>query len=169
MHAHDLIDRLRAEWKTERPELDTSSMEVVGRLLILGEHLRREADAALEPLELGYSEFGVLATLQRSGPPYRLRPATLLQTVLLNSGSMTACLDRLERRGLVERSPDPDDRRARLVHLLPPGTELVTEALELRVAAAVSFLRVLSDQESDRLIPLLKKLVLTHRPMEISE
>ncbi len=168
MPTHDLIDRLRSEWKGERPRLDTSSMEVVGRLLILGEHLRREADEVLAPFGLGYSDFGVLATLRRSGTPYELRPAELCRTVLLQSGSMTACLDRLEGRGLVTRAPDPRDRRARLVRLTDAGGDLVVETLELRLTAAEDFLASMSAGDRNALASLLRQLVLEHRPLEPS-
>lgn len=161
----DLIDHLRAEWRTERPSLDTSAMEVVGRLLVLGEVLRRRVEAVLAPFELGYSEFGVLATLRRSGPPFEHRPGTLQTTVLLGSGSMTACLDRLERRGLIERRPDPDDRRARLVRLLPSGEVLLADAMEARMAEAERFLAPLSSDHREALAPLLRILVHSHRPL----
>jgi DNA-binding MarR family transcriptional regulator len=54
-----------------------------------------------------------LATLQRSGAPYRLSPTALRKSVLLTSGAMTACLNRLEQCGLISRNPDDGDRRSR--------------------------------------------------------
>lgn len=165
MEAEDLIDRLRADWLTEQPSLDTSPMDVVGRLIVLGEVLRRRVDATLAPLGLGYSEFGVLATLHRQGEPCELRPAELLQTVLLQSGSLTACLDRLESRSLVRRALDENDRRARVVRLTPKGRELVTSALTLRLDQARDFLIPLDESEREALAALLKKLVLVHRPL----
>ena len=45
--------------------------------------------------------------------------------VRLTSGSITAAVDRLERKGLVERRNDPEDRRARMVHLTEAGRKLI--------------------------------------------
>mgnify|MGYP006171178523 CR=1 FL=1 len=51
----------------------------------------------------------------RAGAPYELSPGQLLRETLVTSGTMTNRVDRLERRGLVERLPDPNDRRGVLV------------------------------------------------------
>ncbi len=66
---------------------------------------------------ISFGEYLVLAALRRAGPPYRMNPNRLLNSVILSSGAMTNRLDRLEAMGLVEREPDPTDRRGRLVVL----------------------------------------------------
>jgi predicted dehydrogenase len=58
-------------------------------------------------------EFDVLATLRRSGDPYMLSPTRLYEAAMISSGGMTNRLDRLERAGLIERRPDPSDRRGK--------------------------------------------------------
>src|SRR5580698_3727623 len=63
-------------------------------------------------LELGLSDFGILEVLLHKGP---LNVQELGAKVMLTSGSMTAALDRLGRRGLVERKEDDVDRRVRVV------------------------------------------------------
>src|ERR1700758_4054144 len=73
------------------------------------------------------SDFGVLEALFHKGP---LNIKELGAKVLLTSGSMTAALDRLERRGLIEREENAEDRRARLVRLTGAGTTLIREAFE---------------------------------------
>ena len=56
-------------------------------------------------LEPGWHD--VLATLRRTGPPYRLRPTEFSATLMLTSSGTTKRLDRLEQAGLIERTPDP--------------------------------------------------------------
>ena len=87
----------------------------------LARHLdlaRREAFAAHE---IESWEFDVLAALRRAGAPYELSPGRLLRETLVTSGTMTNRVDRLAARGLVERYPDPDDRRGVIVRLTPEG------------------------------------------------
>jgi MarR family 2-MHQ and catechol resistance regulon transcriptional repressor len=84
----------------------------------LDSHARRSVAAT----GLGLSDFGVLEALLHKGP---LPINTLGKKVLLTSGSITTAVDRLERRGLVERHADPDDRRTRIVHLTQQGRTLI--------------------------------------------
>jgi len=73
------------------------------------------------------SDFGVLEALLHKGP---LPVNVLGKKVLLTSGSITTAVDRLERRGLVERRNDAEDRRARVVHLTPSGKAEIQELFE---------------------------------------
>ena len=115
----DGVDRMVEQWARERPELDVSPIEVIGRI----SRLSRELEARLEPvyrehgLEHGWHD--VLATLRRSGPPYRLRATEFTRTLMINSSGVTKRLDRLEQAGLIERCPDPTDRRGTLIGLTP--------------------------------------------------
>ena len=69
IYTADRIERVRADWAGQRPDLDTSPMEVIGRILraehLAGARIRRVLRA--EGLDRG--GFDVLATLRRSGPP----------------------------------------------------------------------------------------------------
>jgi DNA-binding transcriptional ArsR family regulator len=87
-------------------------METMGRILrvqFLAENLIRQT---LRVYGLGLRSFDVLATLRRSGPPYRLTPTRLYRELALTSGAITHHLDALERAGLIERVSDPHDRRS---------------------------------------------------------
>lgn len=133
-------------------------MAVVGRILHLGRLLEDHANAGLRPYGVSYTELDVLATLRRSGKPYRLTPTALRQSVLLTSGAMTACLNRLEARGLVERRPADDDRRSLTASLTSRGVRLVDGAIAARFEQARVALAGLSPAECERLATLLRKL-----------
>lgn len=154
----DRTDRLLSEWQAERPELDASSMAVVGRLLSIGRQLEARANAALKPLGLHYTDLDVLATLRRGGRPYRRTPTELRDSVLITSGAMTACLDRLERNGLIRRVADPHDRRSSAAELTTEGRKLIDKAIAVRFGEAAQALEGLSESERLRLAVLLKKL-----------
>jgi DNA-binding MarR family transcriptional regulator len=154
----DRIDRLLAEWQAERPELDAAAMAVVGRLLSIGRQLEGRANAALKPLGLHYTDLDVLATLRRGGRPYRRTPTELRNAVLITSGAMTACLDRLEGNGLIARVADPHDRRSSAAELTTEGRKLIDKAIVVRFEEAADALATLSEGERARLAVLLKKL-----------
>ncbi len=160
----DLLDALIADWQRERPDLDVSAMGIVGRILLLGERLQRRINLRLKPLGLGYTDFDVLATLRRSGEPFALRPAQLLETVLIASGSMTACIDRLERGALVERLQAADDRRGRVIQLTAAGRELIDRAVNVRFEEAAEFVDALDSDERQGLVAALRTLSLAHGP-----
>ncbi|HET9827341.1 MAG TPA: MarR family transcriptional regulator [Nocardioidaceae bacterium] len=155
----DEVDRLVEAWRRELPDLDLRPMEVLSRVSRLGHHLdraRRQAFAehALEPWE-----FDVLAALRRAGAPYQLSPGRLLKETLVTSGTMTNRVDRLAARGLVQRTPDPHDRRGVLVGLTVAGRVTVDGALEGLLAREQALLAGLDAAQQGTLARLLRTLV----------
>lgn len=159
MNDKDLIDSLISEWKEERPELDTSAMEVVGRILKLSKILDKRASKALSLYNIHYTDLDVLATIRRSGIPYELTPSQLMKSVLITSGAMTALLNRLTKLELIYRSPDPKDGRIKLVGLTPKGIELIDKSIETRFIEASDSIKTLNKTENRTLSILLKKLL----------
>ncbi len=117
----DEVDRLVAAWSRERPDLDVSPLEVLSRVTRLARHLDRMRRATFAEHGLDVWEFDVLAALRRAGSPYVLSPGRLVTSTMVTSGTMTNRIDRLAARGLVERLPDPSDRRGVHVRLTPAG------------------------------------------------
>ena len=155
----DEVDELVQAWRRERSDLDLGPVEVfsrIGRLARLLDRARREAFTAhaLEPWE-----FDVLAALRRAGKPYRLSPGQLLRETMVTSGTMTNRIDRLGERGLVERSPDPHDRRGVLVGLTGAGKRAVDGAFESLLGSERDLLAELSSAERRDLAALLKRLM----------
>jgi DNA-binding MarR family transcriptional regulator len=158
-HGADSIDRIRAQWKLERSDLDTRPMETVGRIL----RIEFLADARMRRVfqrhGIDRGGFDVLATLRRSGAPYRMTPTGLYRDLVLTSGAMTNRLDVLERSGLVGRHPDPDDRRGTLIELTEKGKAVVDRAMEAHLAGEAEMVAHLSKHEQKSLADLLKKLL----------
>jgi len=79
----DGVDRILRQWQRERPDLDTSPMGVIGRVSRLSRQLEQRLDPVFARHGLEQGLFDVLATLRRSGEPYRMRPADLAASVML--------------------------------------------------------------------------------------
>ncbi len=156
----DRADIAIEQWSRERPDLPALPMAVFGRLSEAAERVMRDhmnplfAEAGLRP-----GEFDVLATLRRSGPPYMLTPTRLYEATMISSGGMTNRLDRLEAAGLVERRPDPNDRRGKLIGLTASGRRLIDDTIAKHVGNEVQLLSALSTPEQLKLNALLRKLI----------
>ena len=165
MPERDGVDAIIDQWTRERPEIDHAPIGVVGRI----SRLAREIEARLEPvyrehgLEPGWHD--VLATLRRTGPPSQLRPSDFTGSLMLTSSGTTKRLDRLERAGLVERTPDPDDRRGVIITLTEAGHELIDRVTEAHMANETRLLAGLSAREREQLAGLLRKLGLGLPPL----
>jgi DNA-binding MarR family transcriptional regulator len=152
----DAIDEMNAAWKRELPELDPSGLAVVGRIIVIAQHLERSVGVALEPFGLSLGQFDILATLRRQGPDGKLTPTQLMKSVMLSSGGMTNRIDRLEQSGLLKREEDPSDRRGVVVGLTPKGRLLIDAAAAARFDEANKSLQQLDKKERLQLAKLLR-------------
>src|SRR3954447_11179766 len=155
----DEVDAVVDAWSRERPDLDVSPMRVLSRVTRLARHLDRQRAAAFSAHALEPWEFDVLAALRRAGKPYRLSPGQLLRETMVTSGTMTNRAAGLAERGLVERSPDPRDRRGVLVGLTAVGKRAVDGAFESLLGSERELLAELSAAERRDLAELLKRLM----------
>jgi DNA-binding MarR family transcriptional regulator len=156
----DDVDRLVAAWRRERPDLDVTPLEVLSRVTRLARHLDLARRAAFIQHDLEVWEFDVLAALRRAGAPYALSPGQLLGQTLVTSGTMTNRVDRLAGKGLVERLPDPRDRRGVQVRLTSTGRERVDAAMADLIARENQLLAALPAEERARLAGTLRSLLL---------
>jgi len=114
------------------------------------------AEKSITESALCGSDFGVLEALLHKGP---LPVNEIGKKVLLTSGSITVAVDRLEKRGLVERRAHGTDRRARIVHLTKEGRKLITRAYAQHAADLEQLTSAsLTTTERATLIRLLKKI-----------
>ena len=155
----DEVDALVAAWERERPDLDVAPMQILSRVTRLARHLDRARRQAFADHALEASEFDVLSALRRAGAPYTLSPGRLLRETMVTSGTMTNRVDRLAGKGLIERLPDPADRRGVLVRLTGEGRTRVDAALEELLAQERLLLGGLSERDRDELAAHLRTLV----------
>jgi DNA-binding MarR family transcriptional regulator len=155
----DPIQRLVEQWEPERPDLDLAAMATVGRLLQLGRLLNDVVGELAARYGIQQADGDIVFTLRRAGEPYRLPPSTLSESLLVSSGTLTSRLDRLERRGLIERVPHPTDRRSVEVQLTAAGREMADEAVTIHVANEQRILAVLSERDRAALDRTTSKLI----------
>jgi len=155
----DDVDRIVAAWRRERPDLDVGPLHVLSRVSRLARHLDLARGAAFAQHGLEGWEFDVLSALRRAGAPYELSPGQLVAQTLVTSGTMTNRVDRLERRGLVGRSPDPNDRRGVIVSLTPTGRQVVDAAMADLLHRERELLGGLDEGDQSRLAGSLRRLL----------
>ncbi|WP_369246632.1 MarR family winged helix-turn-helix transcriptional regulator [Streptomyces sp. R41] len=155
----DPVDAIIEQWAAVRPDLDTAAMEVFGRIFRLSRAMGDRMEKAYARYGISRGEFDVLATLRRSDAPYTLSPRQLSATLMLTTGGMTGRLDKLERAGLLRRSPDPHDRRGLQVTLTDEGLRLIDEAVGAGLATQTEALSALDEGQAGQLADLLRQLL----------
>ena len=138
---------------SEETRIDAAGLWLI--LLRSYRALSRIAERSIRDTGLGLTEFATLEALLHKGP---LTIGEIQTKVPLALGSMTAVVDRLERKGLILRTPSPDDRRARVLKLSPKGRAAVKDAFSRHAADLESAMAVLTQREKRQLRALLKKL-----------
>ncbi|EDL70237.1 MarR family winged helix-turn-helix transcriptional regulator [Vibrio campbellii] len=155
----DAIDRVVSQWAKEKPELDTEPMAIMGRLMRIAKHMENHVAELHKRYDLKMGEFDVLATLRRSGKPYRLTPSELISSMMLTSGAMTNRLDKLEKKGLIAREHSKEDRRSVTVELTTKGFELIDSLIEQHLQAQHELMGSLSSAEKGQVNQALKLLL----------
>ena len=155
----DKVDNIIKQWNKERPDLDVSSMELIGRIKKVNGHLVKEMDKTFTAHDLNHASFDVLATLRRSGKPYALSPNELLATMMVTSGTMTNRIDRLVKAGLVDRIANPNDGRGFIISLTKAGFSLIDKAVSAHVATQTKLTSSLLVEEQQQLNVLLSKFL----------
>lgn len=156
--APDRVDRIQAEWRRERPEIDVSPQGLVGRLHRLAAALTAEIVAVYAEHGLTEPEFDILAALRRAGAPYGRRPADLARTTMVTTGGLSKRVDRLEAAGLVRRGEGVrGDARSTLVHLTDLGLDTIDRAFAAHMANEARLVGLLTPEERADLEPLLRR------------
>ena len=117
--------------------------------------LNQVAERSIEETGLGLTDFAALEALLHKGP---LTITEIHSKVPLALGSMTAAVDRLEKKGLIIRTAAKDDRRAKLLKLTPEGRRVVEDAFSRHTADLESAMTILNRSEKRELHRLLRKL-----------
>jgi DNA-binding MarR family transcriptional regulator len=106
--------------------------------------------------DLTMREYDVLYTLSKCGSP--LRMSELNRHVLLSQPALSRMVDRLADRGLVDRCPDPGDRRGVRLSLTPAGRRVQREIGLPHARSVTRALNVLTPQELEQLAVITGKL-----------
>src|SRR4029450_5483101 len=126
------IEEITRQWERERPDLDLGDFLLAIYLRRLGRLIESEYESMCQT-RFGMSawDMRVLLALRRGGPPHAMPPPALFEALLVTSGAVTKQVDRLQRRRLVKRLPDPDHAGGFRVQLTPRGLEMVDSAVDL--------------------------------------
>ena len=160
MERQDSVDAIQAQWRSERPDVDSSPVAVIGRISRAALLLQRELVRLYEQFGLAEGDFDVLATLRRHGD-VSLTPGDLTRATMVTTGGMTKRLDRLEEKGWIRREEHPRDRRGKHIALTDEGRELIDRTVAAHYENEARLLADLSPEERDQLAGLLRKLLLS--------
>ena len=151
----DTVDRIIRQWDAVRPDVDSSPIEVIGRVSRLSRLIDQHLAENFARYDLDDWMYDVVATLRRSGEPYQLTAGDLMRQCMVTTGAMTNRIDRLEQRGLVERVAT-DDRRKVIVQLTKRGLDTVDEVVVAHMATEREILSSLSTRQQHELANLLR-------------
>jgi DNA-binding MarR family transcriptional regulator len=129
----DFVDRMLDEIHAQTPGVDTRPMAAISRILRAAMFFQAAMNRIAGRAGVTYRELLLLAALRRAAPSFCLNPGQLLKECFAPSSTMTRQLDHLSSLGLVERKPDPNDRRGVLVRLTGRGKRLIDSTLTLGV------------------------------------
>jgi len=154
----DWTNEVLERWSSLSPKLDMEASEVAERIGRIALQFGRWQDEVFGRHGLNRGEVGVLYALRGIGAPPQLSPTQLSRVLMLSSAGITSRLDRLERRHLVARLTDPNDRRGILVELTEQGSKAADEAVTAGAEATGRMLSGLTREELKTLGRLLRKL-----------
>ena len=154
-------DRIVAQWKAVRPDLDPSPMAVCGDVWHAGDVLKKGVLDNIAEYKLDFPQFDVLMTLRRQEGGKTLSPSELAKEMMLSTSAMTNRLDRLEKRKFVERLTDPNDRRSQQIALTKEGFDVIDHIVVSHLEVEESMLSALNSKERDQLRTLLAKIINT--------
>lgn len=122
------ISSLVNQWQRERPDIDSRPMAVCGQVWRTGDILRKQVAQNQAKYDMDSARSDVLFTLRRQGRGKHLSPSELAGEMMLSTSAMTNRLDRLEKKGLIKRLADPNDRRGLKITLSVNNALAITKA-----------------------------------------
>lgn len=139
------------------PQIDADVEGIVSRMDKIGRYLQNAFRASLGQAGFTKEEWKVIMALSRGVRSH----GWLCRDLDVSTGAMTNRLDKLEDRGLIKRTPDPDDRRGVLLELTDGGRERLDEYVDAGASREKELLSGLSAAEKSELNALLSKLLLS--------
>jgi DNA-binding MarR family transcriptional regulator len=142
---------------TNWPQIDPEVEGIVTRVEKVYRHLQKACRVSLGEAGLTKEEWKVLMVLHDSVRSH----GWLSKDLGVSTGAMTNRLDKLERRGLIRRGPDPQDRRGVLLELTPAGEARLGEYIDAGAGRERELLDSLTLSEQQELNGLLSKLLVS--------
>ncbi|MBV7338179.1 MarR family transcriptional regulator [Chloroflexi bacterium TSY] len=139
---------------------EVRALDTYIKLLRATDSVKSRIDRYETTKELGATQFGTLEMLYHLGP---LHQNEIGQKLLISKSNVVAVVDKLEKRGFVERHRSEEDRRCVFVHLTESGRAIVEKILPVHVAAITKEMSCLSLDEQRELGRLCRKLGLNER------
>ena len=133
----------------------TSETDLGDLVMRVARALRHRGAQAMAPWDLAPHHARALRVVGRHDG---IRPGELAGHLRVAPRSVTDVVDALEQRGLLERRPDPDDRRATVLALTASGRSLVAEVDAARRADAHTYFAALSARDREALRRILTTL-----------
>jgi DNA-binding MarR family transcriptional regulator len=155
----DQVDASLAVWARELPDLDLETEGIVERIHKLERHVDSTMRETLDAFDLSYGEYKLMMHLRYGGPPYRGKPGKLAKRLGLSTGAMTNRLDNMERRALIRRLDDPEDRRGVIVELTDDGRLLWDRTVAAQAEKESIVATALDEAERRQLNELLRRLM----------
>ncbi len=137
------IDAVIQQWLIQKPDLESQEMKLIAQLVNCTTLISQKLETLYESYGINRGEFDVLSALRRGGSPYQLSPTMIFSTLMITSGTMTNRLQQLQKKGLIQRSPNPEDARSLLVILSDEGLTLIDKLIYQRVALEKSLNQLL--------------------------
>lgn len=119
------------------------------------QRIHRRVSVVLHEYDLTLAQFDVLVALYFTE---ELTQQELAERLLVTKGNICGLLDRLERRNLVQRVPDPDDKRVNRTSLTEGSREMVRRALPEHAKLVAGLMKALNRDEQHFLYVLLHRL-----------
>lgn len=146
------------ELRIEEPEVDRAPRSVGFLISQLGFFSSRRFTEALEPLGIGPRDFLLMRFIDASDGQSQ---QALAERLGIPPSRMVALVDRLEEMGLIERRPDPEDRRVRRLFLTRAGRSVLEKAGKIAIDYETQLCAGINRKEREQLIDLLQRLQVT--------
>lgn len=157
--SHSALEPWLQEWYTNKPDVLRDEIAIAGRMIRLEPAYNRLRARILDELGLTPEISEVIITLFRQGPPYERSPSALSVGATISTAAMTYRLNNAEAMGLIERRPDPNDRRGVIVRLTRAGKRLANRDVDMHLELVRNILQSFSASERETLANLLQKLL----------
>ncbi len=158
--------RVRENLEREVPTSEAAATEALAALRVASHGMRTTMDRWLERHDLSEGRMGVLWCLRVKGS---MTLGDLAESLDVSPRNITGLVDHLENDGLLERFPDPEDRRATRVRLASAGKQKLSDIKNQLGSPRHGVVAGFTDEELNQLRHLLLKLVRNMKAMELEK